>query len=120
MLELLNKIKESYSLLELKEDWDDEGANKVDVLAFNKAMIFIHSLAAVVENLCVPDIDLLRDGSISFDFISNTHQLLIIVKPDSASCYGDDGNHVDVIESTDLAEYTLIDWCKKYMTNGNS
>lgn len=113
---IMEAIRSSYGILDLEDDWDDEGAKKACPEAFNKAMLFTHLLISKVGfDLSVPDIDLGRDGSIFVNFKNSTHEFLAIVKKDTISCYGDDGNKGDVIQSSDITTEDVVNWCKKFM-----
>jgi hypothetical protein len=117
MIKLLEKIKKSFDLLKLEDDWDDDGAAKPNLKAFNNAMIFLHLLGSKIENVCVPDINPTRNGSIDIQFRNGRHRLLVNIDSNGASCYGDDGNNNDVIKSPDVLFDNIYEWCKKYMVN---
>jgi len=116
MKQLLNKIKESFELLEFEDDWDQDGGVKADLIIFNKAMIFIHLLASHVNNLSVPNINLCKDASIDLFFVNKEYRLLVNIKKESASCFGAGNNDINAIKSGDLKMDDIINWCKLYMT----
>jgi hypothetical protein len=115
MLAILEKIRKSFEILKLEDDWDDDGAMKANLNVFNKAMVFIHLLIAKVDNLSVPEIDLCRDGSIDFDFRNKDYRLLVNVQVDHISCYGDNGDNGNVIKSPDITMDIIVEWCHKFM-----
>ncbi len=112
---LLN-IKGSYKFLDWEEDWDEDGAEKVNLLAFNKYLLLIHALIRI-PNLACPYIGLCRDGSMDIHFICDSNQLLINVREQDSSYFGYNkltttnqikGTKIDLVEITTFCEKFLI------------
>jgi hypothetical protein len=107
-------LQRAYGLLEKEDDWDDDGANKANIMAFTKAMLFMNLLIIKVGfDLSVPDIDLMRDGSTYIEFMKGNYGLVIVFREDGTSCYGSDGFKGDEIRSKDIIMEDIINWCKR-------
>lgn len=107
-------MKNSYNLLSLKEDWDYEGGKPVDLLAFNGAMLLLHNLyfdiLTIQNGTFLPEINNVNDGSIDISFNNETFRLLINVKSNGFTSYGDEFENNNKIKTTKYIE--LIGWLK--------
>ena len=82
-----NAVLDARSILELESNWDDEGALKVPLHIFNRAMDFIRNYSTFVRNnfqivIIAPDINPLRDGSIDLYWKTKNASLLVNIKND--------------------------------------
>lgn len=93
-------VAESRHMLELRENWDGEGATAISEATWQRAIDFV--LRTSTE-LCdrfqvsppVPDLAPVPDGSVDIDWRFDGHELVVNVPTDSsasAEYYGDDGN----------------------------
>lgn len=78
-------IQSSLELLDLQENWDDEGANATNIFAFENAVTFLSNYSQYIFNIYkiiidAPVIDILRDGSISVFWETKNTRFLIIFK----------------------------------------
>jgi hypothetical protein len=78
-------INDSKVLLDLEEDWDDDGANATNFATYKNAIKFLvnystHILDEFGLVLKKPFIDITRDGSISIQWDTDTAVFLIIFK----------------------------------------
>lgn len=76
------KIKESKSIIELKDNWDDEGAKKINLKAYNEAISFLSDYSEKVsdlfdKDLIMPSIVPVRDGSVDLEWNLEDSYLLI-------------------------------------------
>lgn len=99
-------IQESYILLNLKDDWDDDGAVKVNELTFNRAIEFLiiyskYVLEIFDTRIKAPVISAGRDGSIDLSWTTDNVELLITTlntQNFNIHYYGDDGNNNTIIK----------------------
>ena len=80
----MDAISESKYLLELEEDWDDEGANVTTFETYKNAVDFVITSSKFLNNynskLEKPFIDITRDGSISVQWDTPKASFFIIFK----------------------------------------
>jgi hypothetical protein len=81
---IIDEIERSRYILDLEDDWDDEGAIATNIETFNKAIKFIldyslhiFKIGKLIET---PKIDILRDGSVSVNWETHKASFLIIFK----------------------------------------
>ena len=102
-MEFKKLIEDSKKILDLKEDWDDEGALPIDEDLYNESISFF--MKYYYEGMSLPDISPCRDGSIDF-YWSGENQLLINISKENqgyiATFYGD--NRKKVIKGTILTD----------------
>src|SRR5450755_3365262 len=81
---IVDAISESKYLLELEEDWDDEGANVTTFETYKNAVDFVITSSKFLNNynskLEKPFIDITRDGSISVQWDTPKASFFIIFK----------------------------------------
>lgn len=83
---LVKALVDSQNLLTLPNDWDDEGASATDFPTLKKAVDFIVKYSEYILKtprdivIDTPDIDILRDGSISVNWETDKGSFLIIFK----------------------------------------
>ncbi|PWK70852.1 hypothetical protein LX99_04560 [Mucilaginibacter oryzae] len=87
---IITEIKRSFSLLDMKDSWDDEGAVAVNIDTWIKAAIFLYNYAQYLyvnskhQNVLIePDIAPVNDGSIDLTWRTEKARLLINIKPKS-------------------------------------
>lgn len=86
---IAQQIEEAKEILNYTDNWDDEGAIATDFKTFEQAASFVVDYAKYVYAqfktvLCAPNIDILRDGSVSVHWeTEKSTQLLIIFKKDN-------------------------------------
>jgi hypothetical protein len=78
-------INESKYILDLKDDWDDDGASSTDLGTYLKAVNFLvlyskTILDKYIQIIDAPLIDIMRDGSVSILWETNNATFLIIFK----------------------------------------
>jgi hypothetical protein len=87
--EIIELIEYSKHLLKYEDDWDDEGAEATDIVTLSSAVSFLTSYAKHLNEKDVtiptPDIDIMRDGSISLHWDTQNGKLLIIFKKNNPS-----------------------------------
>lgn len=85
-------LDEASEILSYEYDWDDEGAEVLDVTSFDNAIEFVVNFSNYIyENnrkiVATPYIDILRDGSVSIHWESEMNQLLIIFDKNDCDSY---------------------------------
>ena len=99
-LELENLIKKANRILELKFDWDDDGAEPIDSKLFGTTITFLRDyyyylLKNFNNQISLPEISPCPDGSIDLDWHTPNAQLLINISKNNekgdfiAHYYGD-------------------------------
>lgn len=91
MKKLLEEIKNSFSLLDLKEDWDEDGAKPPTEISFSRMLEFFGCLISKeIDTNIKPNIFPCGDGSIDISFrIDNDIRLLINISDERIGWYGD-------------------------------
>ncbi len=105
---LYDVILDSRKILDLKEDWDQDGAIAVNkeiyfraietLIAYSNNVLNVHNIA-----INAPHISVAADGSIDLDWKTPTSELLLTIlntEDFSLHYYGDDGNNNTVIKGT--------------------
>jgi len=124
-LELLKEVEKSFYILEMSDDWDEDGAKVISPEVFNKALLLAHFLISEVEGLDIFDINPCRDGSVDICFKNEKtkYRLLINITINHFKYYGDNGNDKDVIKrgvnllSEERNKKDLIKWCREFMVS---
>ncbi|MBI2057166.1 hypothetical protein HYT91_02835 [Candidatus Pacearchaeota archaeon] len=132
---IFNTIEKSKSLLNLKENWDDEGAKPVNLKAWENSLNFLADYSKEIYRknkiiINAPEISACGEGSIDLDF-RIPYTLLINIKKEKekiiAGYYGDNYNPKAkttkrMIEIEGVIEYSptkihrpLANWMKKYL-----
>jgi len=78
-------INESKYILDLKDDWDDDGASSTDLKTYLKAVNFLVRYSKIIlekylQIIDAPLIDIMRDGSVSILGETDNATFLIIFK----------------------------------------
>ncbi len=100
---IAKSIINSQAIMLLENDWDDDGADATNLNTYLKAVSFVVSYSKFIfESLKVvidyPDIDILRDGSVSVFWETHKATFLIIFKKnDNRYSYFFGNNKVDGI-----------------------
>lgn len=97
---IANAIIESEYILNLQENWDEEGANATNVKTYKKSILFLINYSKYILNeykqiLKEPHIDITRDGSVSIMWDTEIASFLIIFKKNDneyAYFYGQEKN----------------------------
>ncbi len=90
---IASSIKKSETILELKEDWDEEGALPTNIETFVKAVKFIIDYSTFIlkgkEKVVIdsPDIDILRDGAIIVNWETPVASFTIIFEKEPSEIY---------------------------------
>jgi hypothetical protein len=123
-------IQKSRSILDLEDDWDDQGSVRCSPPAWEKATRFLRkqALAGLEKNgvaIPVPRIGPGPDGSIDLHWKTQSFELLVNVQGDDgerASFYGDDYGKLTIEGSieTKTANDGLLAWLMKEQNNGPS
>ena len=121
-LEEVEKVIKSYrAILELKEDWDGEGASVIAAETWQRAVTFLRrNLLALWEKKGIqvesPSIVPLNDGSLDIHWKVDRRELLVNVPPDPhkrATYYGDNRQGGNVVEGDldiDAQNHWLLVW----------
>lgn len=120
---VIKEIRNSVSILELTENWDDAGAAIVNSETWEKAVLFLFNYAlhiytqSELKNILIePDIAAVNDGSIDLTWRTEKARLLVNIKPQSlerASYYTDLYSDKDFSKrsvSTDLINEGFAGW----------
>ncbi len=117
MKDLYKEIQDSFHLLDMEYNWDDEGADECNTKAFNLAIRFIHSLILELgETIPIPDFSLCRDSSIDIKFERYDYQFLINFKENSFGsygCYYKNKKYLNELKNGTQQE--IFEYIKKYM-----
>ena len=114
-------IESSRALLELKDDWDGEGASPISEETWVRAVRFLRSNASALwEKHAIrvesPSIVPLNDGSLDIHWRVARRELLVNIPPDPgkrATYYGDNREGGSVVEGdldTDAQNHWLLVW----------
>lgn len=114
-------IHSSRTLLELKEDWDGEGASPISEETWNRAARFLRNNASTLwgkyaTRVESPSIVPLNDGSIDIHWKIARRELLVNIPPDPekrATYYGDNKQGGNVVEGDldiDAQNHWLLVW----------
>jgi len=116
-------IAESREMLNLSNDWNEEGAKKIDENTWRRSVTFLARYALrVLEQsgrvLDAPDITPSVDGSVDIHWDNPAYEMLIVIPPDInalASFYGKNRGRSFIKGEFDLNELNkgLIEWLTK-------
>jgi hypothetical protein len=116
-------IEESKQLLELQDDWDEEGSLAIEEAVWRRAANFLTRYARFVwsrfgKKLDAPDITPGPDGSIDLHWNQNEYEMLVNIRRDPtamAGFYGDDRGNISIKGTFDPDSLNegLILWLKK-------
>jgi hypothetical protein len=114
MTDLHKEIYRSFELLDLEDDWDNngDGAIKLSTTVFNKAMFLLFQIIGECgENIVVPEINLCPNNSIDFSFRDYTGDigLLINVRETGYGYYGKNKFTNEEIERSLSFHYTQFE-----------
>jgi hypothetical protein len=115
-------ISNAQSILNLTDNWDDDGALKVPVNVYNNAILFLKKYVLVILNdlktvISAPEINPVKDGSIDLEWHTPQARMLINVKKDEKiAYYGDNYNDFNSIKGkvdTQSVQTFLAVWMTK-------
>ena len=122
---IMKEIKNSSDILDLDENWDDEGASRISYDTWKTAVIFLYKYVLHIYNenksksiLYEPDIAPVNDGSIDLTWRTEQARLLINIKPSSlekANYYSDLYTDTDFSKgsiSTNSVNDGFVGWLK--------
>lgn len=98
LFKIHSEIKDAIQILELEENWDDEGAKKIQEPVFIEAVSFLLNYSDFIYKnfgviISTPEINPCIDGSIDLSFRSQNARLLINIQKENersnAIFYGD-------------------------------
>jgi len=92
LLGIATQILESKVLLDLGTNWDKDGAEPVDKIAYLNAVSFLKKYAAFIfkeygKVISTPCTDLLKDGSVYINWENSSANFLIIFKKDQNQAF---------------------------------
>lgn len=117
-------IANSKYILDLEEDWDDEGANATDFSTYDRAISFVSNYSIKVFQsgikISAPTIEILRDGSIGVNWETSKASFLIVFDKTNEKisyCYGKNKiNGIPFktgIENDNSVDESVASWMKK-------
>jgi hypothetical protein len=115
-------IDEARFILALKENWDDNGAYKIQKNVFTTAQSLLEKYALFIANdletiITAPDISPVKDGSIDLEWRTPHARMLVNVKPNGKiAYYGDNYNDLNSIKGkigVDPIQKFLAVWMTK-------
>jgi hypothetical protein len=121
-----DSISEAQSLLNLADNWDDNGAYKVSKNTFDNALSFLKRYTLFIFNdlkviIAAPDINPVKDGSIDLEWHTPHARMLINLKnTGEIAYYGDNLNDLNSIKGKvagDSVQKFLAVWMTK-LKNG--
>jgi hypothetical protein len=123
LYEIKKSIDEAYFMLNLEEDWDDEGGMPVDKFTFVRAIKFLINYSTfLMENyrifLTPPQLHPGPKGSVDISWRTQKYRMLINIPSDpakQAGYYGDDKNDGDSIKGkipVEGVKESLASWLK--------
>lgn len=120
---LEQEIIKAKKIIELPDNWDDEGAEKISEKTFEMAVKFLTNQSEKMElqenlSIPVPRINPVPDGSIDLFWKTDNYELLvnIPVSPNPiASFYGDDYGKITIEGTINLNNVNdcLLSWLEK-------
>ncbi|NOS99961.1 MAG: hypothetical protein HOP29_04980 [Phycisphaerales bacterium] len=118
-----NAVVQSREMLDLRDDWDDDGAKQISEEAWRRAAAFLTRYAERVWDrtsrvLDAPDLTPSVDGGVDLDWDKPAYRLLIAIPPDvgvMASFYGDNRGRGFIKGEFDVDDLNegLIEWLTK-------
>jgi hypothetical protein len=115
-------INNAQSILNLAENWDDEGALKVSKNVHSSAILFLKKYALFLLNdlktvISAPDINPVKDGSIDLEWHTpNARMLINVNNSGKIGYYGDNFNDLNSIKgkvAADSVQTFLAVWMTK-------
>jgi hypothetical protein len=115
-------ISNAQSILNLAENWDDEGALKVSKNVHSSAILFLKKYALFLLNdlktvISAPDINPVKDGSIDLEWHTpNARMLINVNNSGKIGYYGDNFNDLNSIKGkvdNDSVQTFLAVWMTK-------
>jgi hypothetical protein len=117
-------IANSKYILDLEEDWDDEGANATNLSTYDRAINFIRNYSIKIFQsgirISAPTIEILRDGSIGVNWETSKASFLIVFDESNEKfsyCYGKNKiNGIPYktgIENDNSVDESVASWMKK-------
>lgn len=123
---IYSEIQRSRSLLELEDDWDDNGAQKISKAVWIAAVKFLVQNSYYLYKhyskvIAAPEINPLHDGTLDLSWrTDNARMLMQVVSDKYIKFYGDEYNNKNSIKGEalleGLQEYVAV-WMKK-LENG--
>ena len=122
--DLSKAIFDSSAILDLEEDWDEEGANATNKETYDNAIKFVRLYALWLldsgAKLSTPSISIVRDGSIAVSWDTLKAKFIIVFDKKNhkiSYCYGKDKvNGIPLetgIENNDSVDKSIAEWMKK-------
>lgn len=74
-------IRESESLLDLEDNWDEEGARPISFDTWQRATVLLRRLAQAFADLPVPTISACANGSVDLLWSETSFSLLVNIRP---------------------------------------
>jgi hypothetical protein len=117
-------ISNSKDILDLEEDWDDEGANTTNLSTYNRAISFVRNYCIKIFQsgikISTPSIEILRDGSIGVNWETSKASFLIVfdkANENISYCYGKNKTNgipfKTGIENDNSIDESVASWMKK-------
>ena len=103
---LMQEIKASKDILNLSENWDENGALPISPLIYETATCFLQNYAFFVYKkykalIEIPSINPVKNGSIDLEWHTRTVQLLVNIRDtQNAYFYGDHYNNINSIKGS--------------------
>ena len=103
---LMQELEASKSILDLVENWDEEGALPISPIIHETATRFLQNYASFIFKkykavIDAPCINPVKNGSIDLEWHSPTVQLLINIRDtQNAYFYGDNYNNINPIKGS--------------------
>ena len=99
-----SSINDAHSILNLVDNWDDDGAYKVPKNVYNNAILFLKRYALFILNdlkiiISAPEINPVKDGSIDLEWHTpNARMLINVNNTGKIGYYGDNFNDLNSIK----------------------
>lgn len=115
-------ISNAQSILNLKDNWDDNGALQVPLKVYSSAILFLKKYALFILNnletvISAPEINPVKDGSVDLEWHTPQARMLINLKKDGKiAYYGDSYNDLNSIKGkvdTQSVQTFLAVWMTK-------
>ena len=114
-------IETSKSLLDLRSNWDDDGALAIEQGIYEQAIAFLKDYSMFVFKiynvvLAAPDINPVKNGTIDLEWHTSSARMLVNIRGDIAAYYGDNLDDLNSIKgrvSTHGVEGFLANWMTK-------
>jgi hypothetical protein len=117
MNSIFKAIQKSFDLLDLKKNWDNAGAQPMNVKTYLKALEFMTKVVNSIECDIECEIFLHPKGYIGVKFINGNANLLITINENGVSYVGTGPKKSDTIKVINSATYyvssDVIKWINK-------